>query len=335
MTERITIIEAAPALDVFYELQNARPDLSEEDLQVQSGVSAIRSGSKFRPGLRYNPGGKGINVARVLSRLLEDSQKQVEVSLHLFCRDDPLTSALDGLLEAERRLRKHVRIIRHPIGARQPRVCANAVITDRGRMTHEFNFSPHMDIDERDRKRMLDLVGSAQRDGDWVVLAGTSPAFGQVEGLDPLFHHDAIARLERTKIMLDTSGPALDRCLAADFDQLKVIKINRREADRSQAALEKFPGVRVVTSRLGAEIHDQGSRLGQARIEQYPQVRCTLGAGDAMTAGFLLRHLETGDPLESALFGQAVSLALVSSKSGIRSITARKVARHLGHLDLH
>ena len=329
MTKRITILEIAPALDVFYDIQKEKTNGS---VSLSDGNSTIQGGTKFRPVLRQHPGGKGINVARVLARLMPGRQADIRVDLHLFCKDDPLTGAIVELLRADRKLRGKVNIVHHPVGIRQVRVCANAAITRGGKMVQEFNFSPYVGIEEQERRKLLEHVHVLNRSGDWVVLAGTPPAIGHNHGTDALLYRNIAARLSRTNLVLDTSGPSLDHCLKAGFRHLKAVKINDEEALESADALRSFGGLRIITSERGAVVHRGKKRLGMAAIAKYPPIRFTLGAGDTMMAGFLLRYLRTEDPLEAATYGQAAALALVSSSAGICAITPRRVEKYLSHL---
>ena len=332
--ERITIIEMAPALDVFYDIEEGSPGNNGRSLTVDGESAVIRSDSKFRPRLRFNPGGKGVNVARVLARLADVGYRPIAIELHVFCKPGPLADALVTMLRREKRLAGRVEIVHHPVGAEQPRICANTAVVRRGSLRHEFNFSPHAEIDEASRRELLDRLNALHAPGDWVVLAGTPPTVGTGNGTDPLLFRDAVARLDRTQIVLDTSGESLDHCLTSGLPQLHVVKINHEEADESAALLSAYDGIRVVTDPRGAQIHQGHRRLGTAHIARPPAVRCTLGAGDSVTAGFLLRYLETHDPLESTRYGQAVALALVSSYKGIRGISPRSVKRHLGDLEI-
>ena len=328
----IVVLEIAPSLDVFYDLEgkaNGHGDAA--GLSVGEGFSTIRTGSKFRPALRLHPGGKGINVARVLARLPGAGLADVPIELHVFCQASPLTGAVVGWLAAEPKMAGRVRVIHHAVGASAPRVCTNATVTLGGRMAHEFNFSPYMGIREDERARLLDEVRALDRPGTWVVLSGTPPSFGN--GADALLYRDLVAAVPRTRVVLDTSGESLDRCLTAGFRHLAMVKINSEEASQSADALEEFRGLTIVTDEGGARLTRGAKRLADARIARPPAVKCTLGAGDSVTAGFLVHYLATGDPPASLRYGEAVALTLVSSPGGIHGITPARVGRQMSRLE--
>lgn len=275
----IVTLTANPSLDRTMTVPEAlRPG------EVQAATSA-----------REDAGGKGINVARVVSA------GGVECAAVLpLAPDDPFESALrDGGLHTVRvPVRGHVR--------------ANLAITDPAGVTTKLNL-PGAGLSPDEASAMVDAVVAASAHARWVVLAGSLPP-----GVDDDFYLRVIQAVRRAHsapplIAVDASGPALAAAVAEGAPDL--IKPNDDElaelagveldgADPVEAVLEVARAlvpakVRAALVTLGAD----GAVLverGGAWVARPPRIRAvsTVGAGDSSLAGYLLAHTRGAGPEE-------------------------------------
>lgn len=270
-------------------------------IDVSCVVDRVQSDEKLRcHDERRDPGGGGINVARVLSRLGADvrayftsSGMSGELLSHLLDGDDVVHVGVPGSGETRRNL--HVR---------------------ETSSTAQYRFTmPGPMLLDRDAARWLAIA--PQIEAPWVVVSGSLPP-----GLEDDFVARFVERVPRTaRVVLDTSGPALDRALSK---RVHVAKPNRRELSRSvgrdldgpedveRAARELFEarglgGLVVSLGPCGATVVD---REGVTHLPA-PSVleKSKVGAGDSMVA-LLVHRLSLGEPLaEAARWGVAAGAA--------------------------
>jgi 1-phosphofructokinase len=167
---------------------------------------------------------------------------------------------------------------------------------------------------------LLEAVLNNVDDASWVVLAGSLPP-----GVGVGFYAEIIRRLavRGIPVAVDTSGPALKAAAAAGP---ALLKPNREEleevvgrllptiADISDAARElRDLGAGAVLASLGGD----GALLVDARgvwhAEATAVVRSTVGAGDAMLAGFLAAGAQGVSALRQAVAWGAAAVALPGS----------------------
>ncbi|WP_214316657.1 1-phosphofructokinase family hexose kinase [Nonomuraea sediminis] len=157
---------------------------------------------------------------------------------------------------------------------------------------------------------------------DWVVASGSLP---------PEVPADVYARLCRRfaeagiNVAVDTSGPALACALAAGP---ALVKPNLDElADATGMALRcvgdvaaaagklRAAGARAVLASLGADgamlVSDEGLWYGRAPVDE---PRSSVGAGDAMLAGFLAGGARGPGALAEALAWGAAAVSLPGSR---------------------
>lgn len=157
---------------------------------------------------------------------------------------------------------------------------------------------------------------------DWVAICGSLPP-----GVAEDHYAHLVRRLEsaRVRVAIDTSGPAL---LAAVAAGPQVVKPNAEElaeavgvpityvGDAVEAArLLRSKGAGDVLVSLGADgallVDDDGVVSGECPV---PEPRSTVGAGDALLAGFLAGGAAGRKSLAEGLAWAAAAVALPGSR---------------------
>lgn len=258
---------------------------------------------------RLDPGGKGVNVSRAL---LANGVPSVAV---LPCGGDE-GGQLVRLLEAE-----GVEVLAVPISGRTR---SNVTLAEPdGTVTKVNEPGPALLRVEFDEitGRVLARAGSA----DWVVLCGSVP---------PGMPADTYARLCRRlrtagiRVAVDTSGPALREAAVAGAT---LVKPNRDElaevvgaapaelaglADVVAAARQlRSWGAGTVLASLGADgavlVDADGVAAGTCPVAR---PRSTVGAGDALLAGFLAAGAHGSAALAEGLAWGAAAVSLPGSR---------------------
>ncbi|KJE27898.1 1-phosphofructokinase [Geobacillus kaustophilus] len=222
------------------------------------------------------PGGKGINVSRVLKRLGVDSTALGFVG-----------GFTGGFIESELRNEGIACDFVHVLGQTRINVKLKA-----GRETEINGEGPVIAGD--DAAQLMEKIGALSA-GDVLVLAGSAPMSLPADVYEQLA---APAVKRRVRLVVDTSGPALEALLAC---RPFLAKPNHHE-------LAQLFGAAVLTKE---EIIPYGRRLVERGVEhlivsmggagafyfsreatlfaEAPQgtVKNSVGAGDSMVAGFL------------------------------------------------
>jgi 1-phosphofructokinase len=261
----------------------------------------VRAGST-----RLDPGGKGVNVARALAAHKLPTCAVVP-------RGGPEGRQLTELLEEE-----GIDVCAVPVtGHTRSNV---SLVEPDGEVTKINEPGGELAADDLERivKAVLDTAASA----DWVVASGSLPP-----GVPETFYGDLGNRLAERGVSLavDTSGPALTAALAA---RPTLVKPNREElaefagfpidtvGDVVRAATwMREQGADTVLASLGADgavlVDKQGVRCGESPVSSG---RSTVGAGDAMLAGYLAGGVTGGDALIEALSWGAAAVRLPGSR---------------------
>ncbi|MGY2876011.1 1-phosphofructokinase [Marmoricola sp. URHA0025 HA25] len=243
-------------------------------------VRRLLRGEVQRAVLTHNdPGGKGVNVARALS-----AHGTPVVSV-LLVGGSTGTALAAQLTEAG---------VDHVAVPGRHRTRANVSIVEPDGTTTKIN-EPGVALDPDELRAVTDAVIAHVSPGDWVVTAG-SVAPGQDPEVYAVIGN--AARAAGAHWAVDTSGPALAASLAAGPD---LVKPNREELSEVLGApLDTLTSVvdacrdlvagteRTLLCSLGAD----GAVLvesGHAWYASGPrvQVENTVGAGDALLAGYL------------------------------------------------
>lgn len=239
------------------------------------------------------PGGKGINVARVLQAAGAAVRAVVPAASH-----DPLLAALEssGL---------DLRVVPTPHPVR-----VNLTLTEVDGTTTKLN-APGATPTSAELQDLADAVLDAARGAHWVALCGSLPA-----GVDPGWYAQLVPVLRDAgvQVAVDTSGPALAALLRDPDHAPDLVKPNAHElvdlidgdvetieADPEVAAaaaqrlrLERGPAAVLLT--LGAHGAVLAARAGSWFCATPPiTARSTVGAGDASLAGYLLARAGGAD----------------------------------------
>ncbi|GGV27992.1 1-phosphofructokinase [Actinomadura cremea] len=287
----------------------------EVDVLTRGAVIRARSA-------RLDPGGKGVNVSRALLANGADSTAVLTVG-------GADGEQLRRLLRAEGLPVRAVRVV--------GRTRSNVTVVEPDGVVTKLN-EPGGPLSAAELDEVTRAVEAAAAGGaGWLVGCGSLP---------PGVPHTAYAALCRrfaadgVRVAVDTSGPALRAAVAAGPD---LVKPNLEElaeavggevgtvADAVEAAGElRAQGARGVLVSLGAEgavlVDDDGVLSGDAPVAR---PRSTVGAGDALLAGFLAAGARGERALAEALAWGAAAVRLPASRMpGARDIRRDIVRIH-------
>ncbi|MFA4929912.1 MAG: 1-phosphofructokinase [Patulibacter sp.] len=277
-------------------------------LDVTLTVDRLERGRVHRASTRQvDPGGKGINVARALAVNGHAVRAVVPVGgnaghhLESLLTDVPRLELLPLALSGETR--------------------SNVALNEADGTTTKINEpGPLMNADEVDR--LVATVVDAAADARWVVLAGSLPPGPG----DDLYGRlvDALHAVD-VRVAVDTSGPALQRVLAHRPDLIKpnvhelgeaVGRELRTVGDLVGAATELqqagIGGVLASAGPDGAVIVDGAGHWHGTPPAITP--RSTVGAGDAMLAGYLAAGARGPEALTESLAWGSAATALPGSR---------------------
>jgi len=278
-------------------------------IDVSSEAERVEPEKKVRTcGERIDPGGGGINVARVLQRL------GVNVEA-IFLAGGATGQAFDALLERSGLTRRWVRI------ADDTRTSLTIHEHSGGR---EFRFVPEGPTIEPDE---LDLCREAIRAPacDYLVASGSLPP-----GVPDEFYADAgrLAREQGARFILDTSGAELRAAL--DAGGIHLLKASKEELDRDfAAAIVREGRAELVALTLGSD----GALLITADGSWFlptlaTEPVSTVGAGDSFLAGMTCGLAQGRAPAEAFRMAVAAGAAATLS-SGTDLAYAADVERLL------
>jgi len=275
-------------------------------LDISAATPEVIAGHKLRcSGSRLDPGGGGVNVARVVRRL---GGRTVAV----YTAGGPIGEAYQRLIEAERVPGVVVPIL----GSTRTSVTIDATGADA-----QYRFvleGPELSEDEW--RTCLDYVAQLAT-ADGLVVASGSLAPGV-----PADFYAQVARAARragARCVVDATGPALEGVLG---ERVHLLTPSRRElaaltgaalddehavaeAARSLVDAGSADHVAVTLGAAGAILASRDDVLALAA----PDVHAvgSVGAGDSFVAGLVLR-LAYGEPIERALVsGVAAGTAAV------------------------
>lgn len=271
-------------------------------------VEYLRRGHVLRADRTHvDPGGKGVNVSRALAT---HGRKTTAVLFAGGAEGARLTELLDE---------QGVAVLEVPV----PGVTrTNLTLAEPDGTVTKVNL-PGPDCGDAEGAALLDAVLAAcGEDTEWIAGCGSLP---------PGAAEDSYARLvirahrAGVRVAVDSSGPALRRCLAARPD---LVKPNREElaecagfpvstlgaAIRAAGEL-RARGARAVLASLGPDgavlVDEHGAIHGEAAVDA---ARSSVGAGDALLAGFLAADGGDRAALATALAWGAAATGLPGSR---------------------
>jgi fructose-1-phosphate kinase PfkB-like protein len=134
-------------------------------------------------------------------------------------------------------------------------------------------------------------------------------------------------------ISIDTEKQTLARCLEST-SKPDAIKINAAEyASVDERLWNDFEGTLIVTDAGGCLARETRieTRIDGAEIER---LYSTVGAGDAVHAGFILARWGRGfDSRRAARYGLAAAAAAVSNPEGTRDVRRQEVERLFAEME--
>ena len=291
----------------------------EVDVLTRGAVIRARSA-------RLDPGGKGVNVSRALLANGVGSAAVVAVG-------GADGDQLRRLLETEG-LRVHA--VR--VGGRTR---SNVTIVEPGGVVTKLN-EPGGPLSPGELDEVGAAVAGAAGSASWIVGCGSLPP-GVPDGTYALMCRRFAAG--GVRVAVDTSGPALRAAVAAAPD---LVKPNREElaeaaggpvdtvADAVEAAEQlRTWGARAVLVSLGPQgavlVDGDGVLTGEAPVAR---PRSTVGAGDALLAGFLAAGARGPRALAEGLAWGAAAVRLPASRMPGSADVRRDIVRIHPHPDL-
>lgn len=253
---------------------------------------------------RYDPGGGGINVARVVRELGGES-------IAVYAAGGVTGGVLDALVT-----QRGIAFERVPI-AQDTRISHVVFERESGK---EYRFTPEgPELSSEECEAFLERV--AGQDADFVVASGSLPR-GAREDFYPRLV--ARARERGAEVVLDTSGAALSAAIAhgglhlakpsaGEFAKLAGRPLEGIDAIAREAmALVEAGKVAILAVTMGHEGALLATREGVVR-RQTPEVevRSAVGAGDSFVAGMTFALATGRSPREAFVTGMAAGTAAV------------------------
>jgi len=283
----IATLTMNPAIDVAYSVERL-----EHTRKLRADKASV------------DPGGGGINVARVLVRLGNNARC-------FYPSGGPGGVAYDNLLDLHQLVKTRVPV------AGSTRISTAILERSSG---HEFRFSSSgPELLEAEWQACLDAVSAMK--GDYLVASGSLPP-----GVPTDFYASVarIAREQGARFVLDTSGPPLTACIAKggiflakpgrlEFEGMvgrplpddKAIETAAREIV-NQGLVENLA---VTMGEDGALLVMRNKTL---RLKALDVEACsTVGAGDSFVAGMVHAFATGSDAEEAFRYGVAAGAAAV------------------------
>jgi 1-phosphofructokinase/tagatose 6-phosphate kinase len=272
------------------------------------------------------PGGKGINVARVIKRL---GQPVIATGLAGGATGTRIIEALndEAILNSFVRIREDSRT---NTAVFDPTTGSHTELNERG---------PAVSPGELDlfREKLLYLAKGASM----CVFAGSLP-----RGVEPDLYADLIREVKRLGVLtlVDAEGEALRLAMRAEPDVVSPNELEAEELvgqefndddDRGQALVEMDrlgAAEAIMTVRDGcyAQVLEDASTMYRVSVPEQ-EARSRIGSGDAFLAGYVAARYSGREPVECLRYGVACGAESIQH-FGAGVVDPSKVPRLLGEV---
>ena len=308
-------------------------------------------------------GGKATNVARVLDRLLTDDD-ELRVELVTFLPPPPAgplqslsfgsvrgvdlrPSTAAGVyvqclqIEGLNRVKPRFEVVDEleESGAMQTtRRCIEITREEGG---GSVNFSPPIVWSQEAAEAVKTRVAEVARGADLVVMAGAPPVWKTCPGADLTrcsFYAKIMEVLEPDcQVSIDARGRYIHECLVAQRTPRFILMNTEEFGDLSESwsdlSAKAFPGSFLVHDEQGCWVLNAGLPDSQDPLSEaeyfpsvhVPRVCSTIGAGDAMHAGFLKEWVNSECLHRAVVYSQVVAAVSVGSEKATHGVDARIV----------
>jgi 6-phosphofructokinase 2 len=284
--KRIVTLTLNPAIDGAAEAEEVRP------------IRKVRTW-----GERYDPGGGGINAARVVQELGGEA-------FAIYLSGGATGPVLDGLVRASGIEGRRIAIAGHT------RISHTVHERSSGL---EFRFVPEGPVVTPDEWQAC-LAALEEVDCEYLVASGSLP-----RGVPADFYVSVgeIAKRKRAKLVLDTSGEALRRAAArgvylikpslGELEDLIGRKLpNADDQERAVQSLIESGAAEIVALTLGRDGALLATREGLRRLAGIKvQPKSAVGAGDSFLAAMTLGLAQRRSPEDAFALGVAAGTAAV------------------------
>ena len=257
-------------------------------------ISALEPEKKLKCSTpKLEPGGGGINIARVLKKLGTEA-------IAVFPSGGYNGSLFNELLEKENVPSIIVKV--------QHETRENFVVQDKS-TRKQFRFvMPANELSEKECNACLEAIKNIN-DIDFIIASGSLPPGIPIKILEQLAE---ISKIKKAKFVVDTSGPALKNVMANEVFMLKpnLAELAYLSGRKSLVASDAEPAAKRIIALGNCEIilvslGAQGALLvtkNQSFTVKPPAVlvKSTVGAGDSMLAG-MVYALSKGNNLKTSL----------------------------------
>lgn len=253
---------------------------------------------------RFDPGGKGINVSRVVKELGGES-------IAMGFAPGGLGKYIEQTLKSQG--------VRCDFVHTKGEARTNITILDESRHTNTILSDPGPHTAPKYGEQLLSKLRKRLNAGDWLVVAGSIPP-----PLSPDIYAEivALARERSVHTVLDSDGPALVAGVAA---KPEMVKGNRRELERllgrslgdEESTLEAANTLKEMTIRVSVVTRGRDGAIAASDEGSWrsvaPRVRAVsaVGSGDAFLAGVVLSLSQSHTMEEALRLGVAAGTACV------------------------
>ena len=253
---------------------------------------------------RYDPGGGGVNVSRVVRELGGET-------LAIYLAGGATGPVFDALIDAAGVARRRIHISGHT------RISNTVFETSSG---HEFRFVPEGPL-VQDGECAQSLQALRESAFDWLVASGSLP-----RGIGAKFYVQVgeVARERGARFVLDTSGEPLKAAVDAgglhlvkpslgEFETLVGSKLaSPGDQERAAHALVASGKVALLAVTLGRDGALLADGEGVFRMPALPvEAKSAVGAGDSFVAAMTLALAQGRAPREAFVRGVAAGTAAV------------------------